>query len=119
MDLARQPHLDHEADDRHPEPDLARNAVMESVPPAPLAASAAMLSCCSMIAAPIDAKPMTSAMIWRCFELRRSWNASAALTPFLFLAGQRRFRPHAFAADDQADDERAQRTSAPRWGSAG
>ena len=31
-------------------PTWARNAVSESVPPAPFAAAAAMFSCCSMIA---------------------------------------------------------------------
>jgi hypothetical protein len=43
-----------------------------------------MLSCWSMIAAPIAAKLMTSAMICRCFDCRKRSSASVALTPFSF-----------------------------------
>ena len=43
---------------------------MPSVSAAPFAACAAMFSCCSMMAAPTEAKLMTSAMIFRCFDRR-------------------------------------------------
>ncbi len=62
-----------------------------------------------MMAAPIEAKPITSAMICRCFELRRSWNASAALTPFSFLpgrddSGRTLSRPMISAHDERAQE---------------
>ncbi len=58
----------------------ARNAVTASTFEAPLDSAAAMFSCCSMMAAPIAAKPMTMAMVCRCRDERSSRNASAPLT---------------------------------------
>ncbi len=54
---------------------------MESVLPCPLAASVAMLSCCSTIAAPMAAKAMMSAMVCRCRLFFSSRSASVLLTP--------------------------------------
>jgi hypothetical protein len=50
-------------------PTNPRNCVIASSFSAPCTASAAMLSCCSMMAAPMDAKLMTSAMTFRCGDL--------------------------------------------------
>ena len=98
MDLARQPDLDDEADRRHPEPDLGEEGGDRiGVAGALRDASAAMFSCCSMMAAPIDAKLITSAMICRCVDARSSWNASAGADALLLLADQRRIRSHALA----------------------
>ena len=47
---------------------------------APFAAAVAMFSCCSMIAAPIAAKPITMAIFCRCFDERSSRIASEPLT---------------------------------------
>ena len=54
---------------------------MASALPAPLASAAAMFNCCSMMAAAMAPKAMTTEMIWRCRDDVSNWMASAPLTP--------------------------------------
>ena len=61
-----------------------------------------------MMAAPIAAKLMTSAMICRCFEPRSRLNASPALTPFSSFAERDRIRLDPLAPDDRHDERGAQ-----------
>ena len=88
---------------------------MPSVFDCPLASAAAMLSCCSMIAAPMAAKVMTIAMICRWREPRSSASASPPPTPssspvLAASTGAGALVP----AHDADDDEQARRRGSPR-----
>ena len=92
-------------------PTVPRNAVIESTS-RPVVASVAMFSCCSTMAAPTAANPMTRAMICRCRDPRSSRSASPPPTPFSLVASADtvsggRWRPMI------SDDTRAQARRTP------